>query len=263
MLSDGRARSTSAGACSRATHVVFLHTNDLHGSLTDEIAQRLRSMRTKADLLIDSGDAIRAGNLAVPLRPDPAWPRLAHAGCDIGTLGNRESHPLEPAFRAKLEGLGHPIVCANLHERGSSRLVFPASKVLDISGLRLGVVGAMVPIITDSMATKVASAYLWDDPIAAATEAANTLRGNVDLLVAITHVGFRRDLELAEACPALEMIFGGHSHTVLQEPARVGNTWIVQGGSHGRWVGRYRFEPGQGLIEARLVPLKGDPDSDR
>jgi len=243
--------------------VVFLHTNDLHGSLTDELAERLRSLRAKADLLIDSGDAIKAGNLAVPLRPDLAWPRLAHAGCDIGTLGNRESHPLEPAFRAKLEGLGHPIVCANLRERGTGRLVFPASKVLDFAGLRLGVVGAMVPIITDSMATKVASAYLWDDPVVAATKAATPLRGEVDLLVAITHIGFRRDMELAEACPELDMIFGGHSHTVLEEPARFGNTWIVQGGSHGRWVGRYRFELGQGLIEAGLLPLKGDPAPDR
>lgn len=238
--------------------MVFLHTNDLHGALDDALADRLATMRAEADLLVDSGDAIKAGNLAVPLRPDPAWPRLARAGCDIGTLGNRESHVLEAAFRAKLEGLSHPIVCANLRERGNGRLVFPASKVLAVAGSRVGFVGGMVPMVTESMATKVASAYLWDDPVPAIVAKAKALRSQVDALVAITHIGFKRDQELAERCPELDLIFGGHSHTVLDEPARSGDTWIVQGGSHARWVGRYRFEPGVGITEAQLIPLKAD-----
>lgn len=239
--------------------MVFLHTNDLHGTLTDDLAERLRAMRDEADLLIDSGDAIKAGNLAVPVRPDPAWARLARAGCDIGTLGNRETHPVEAAFRAKLDGLTHPIVCANLRDRSSGQLVFPASQVLVVDGFRVGFVGAMVPMVTASTAARHAWSTVWDDPVAAVAEVARRLRGEVDVLAAITHIGFRRDMELAKVCPELDLIFGGHSHTVLEEPAIVDKTRIVQGGSHARWVGRYRFEPGRGLTEARLVPLKASP----
>jgi 2',3'-cyclic-nucleotide 2'-phosphodiesterase (5'-nucleotidase family) len=51
------------------------------------------------------------------------------------------------------------------------------------------------------------------------------------------------------------VIFGGHSHTVLEQPLRICDTWIVQGGSHARFVGRYIWVKGFGLVESELIPL--------
>jgi len=238
--------------------IVFLHTNDLHGQLTDALAARLAELRVDADLFVDTGDAIKAGNLAVPLAPERAWPRLRMAGCDLGTLGNRESHPIEAAFRAKLAGLGHEILCANLRRKDTGELVFSASTVREIQGVRVGFVAAMVPIVTARMATAPASAYLWDSPIPAIADAARALRPEVDLLVALTHIGLRQDRALAEACPEIDVIFGGHSHDVLEEPVRVGSAWVVQGGSHARFVGRWAWDPSTRVLSGRLIPLKSD-----
>lgn len=238
--------------------IVFLHTNDLHGQLTDELASRLAVMRRDADLFVDTGDAIKAGNLAIPLSPEKAWPRLHTAGCDIGTLGNRESHPIEAAFRAKLAGVGHRLLCANLRRKDTGELVLPASSTLEVDGLLVGVVAAMVPIVKARMASAAASSFLWDAPIPVVTEVARKLRPDVDLLVALTHIGLRQDRALAEACPEIDIIFGGHSHDVLAQPVRIGPTWIVQGGSHARYVGRWVWDPSRRTLEGSLIPLKNE-----
>lgn len=236
--------------------ITILHTNDLHGSLNPAKSDFIRTLRESADFLFDSGDCIKAGNLAIPLKQDPAWRLLAQAGCDAGTLGNRESHILESAFKAKLAGSTYPILCANLKRRDGT-LPLNAHHVFEVRGLKVGLFGVMVPMVTTRMATQVASAYLWDPAIPTAVEQVSLLRSKVDLLIALTHIGLAQDRLLAAQCPDLDLILGGHSHSILMEPEKIGNVAICQGGSHARFVGRYVWEKGHGLTEAALIPLTG------
>jgi 2',3'-cyclic-nucleotide 2'-phosphodiesterase (5'-nucleotidase family) len=104
------------------------------------------------------------------------------------------------------------------------------------------------------MASRAVSAYIWDQPIPTAQRIVAELRPKVDLLIALTHIGYGQDQELAEACPGIDIILGGHSHTVLKEPVRVNDTEICQGGSHGRYAGVYHWENGR--LSGGLVPLK-------
>src|SRR5262245_32346854 len=69
-----------------------------------------------------------------------------------------------------------------------------------------------------------------------------------DLIVATSHLGVDRDLDLAEAAVApdgrgIDLIVGGHSHTRLNTAIPFvhpggGTTWIVQAGSYGEFLGR-------------------------
>lgn len=239
----------------------ILHTGDFHGRLDDARFGRLRPLRADADLYFDSGDLIATGNLGVPLRPDPAWGFLARLGCDASVPGNREVHVLRGAFEAKLAGATHPVLCANLRDRDPARPApLPGHRVIVLPKGRVGVFGVMVPMVTDRMATKAASAYRWDSPLEVARVQAAALRPEVDCLIALTHIGYRQDVALAEAVPELDLILGGHSHTVLEAPVRVGDVWIGHTGSHGRFAGRYRWESGRGLVEGDLASL-GEPAS--
>jgi len=234
--------------------LTLLHTNDFHGALDERRVDFIRGLKSPDSVYFDSGDCIKAGNLAIPLRPETAWELLDKAGCDASTLGNRETHVLESAFRAKLEGVRHPIVCANLKRKDGS-LVFPAHVVLQRAGLRVGVIGVMVPMVTERMASRHASAFLWDQPIPAASAEAERLRKEVDCLIAITHIGHKQDLTLASSCPYFDLVLGGHSHTVLERPERIGDTFVCQGGSHGRFLGRYVWAGKGNLAEAELLPF--------
>lgn len=234
--------------------LTILHTNDFHGTLSRAKAEFIRDLKAQAPdtLYFDSGDAIKTGNLGVPLKPEPAWELLDCAGCDASVLGNRETHVFPNAIAAKLEGIRHPITCCNMRLK-SGELAFAERLIFELAGLRVGVFGVMVPMVTERMKSKAVSAYIWDPPIPAAQRVAAALGGTVDCVIALSHIGHKQDLTLAEACPEIDVILGGHSHTVLPQPEQIGHTWICQGGSHGKFVGRYEWQDGR--LTGGLLPL--------
>jgi len=237
-----------------ARSIRILHTNDLHGSLDERRFSALSQVRSDFDLYFDTGDCIKAGNLGVPLKPEPVWTRLADLRCTASVPGNRESHLLKAAFEAKLAGHRHPILCANLFDRDGHRPL-PPSLVVSVDGFRVGLVGTMVAMVTERMSSKALSNYLWTAPIPAAIEEANRLRPDVDGLIALTHIGFKQDQALAQATDLFDLILGGHSHTLLEHPTQIGRTWICQAGSHGRYYGSYRWEPEKGLVTGGPLSL--------
>lgn len=231
----------------------ILHTNDLHGKLNSERARRLASVREDFDLYFDCGDLVATGNLGIPTREDPAWSALAEARCDASTIGNRETHLVASVFSRKIAGARHPLLCANLFDRSGNR-VLPASTVLDVRGTRVGVLGVSVAMVTARMQARHASAFLWTAPISAAIEEARLLRPNVDLVIALTHIGIHQDRQLAEQAPEIDVILGGHSHTVLDSPMQVGSTWIAQTGSHGRFLGKWEWDARSRSLSGSLEP---------
>ena len=217
--------------------LTILHTNDFHGALNDERQEKLAELRRSADFYFDCGDCVKAGNLTIPLKPDPVWPRLAALNCTASVPGNRESHPLEAPFKAKIKGLATPILCANLKRKENGKLVLKPNMILEGQGIKVGVFGVMVAMVTERMAARIASHFIWDDPIKSAQEQVEELRSKVDCLIALTHIGYKRDIELATKCPKIDIILGGHSHTVLQKAEIVGTTAICHAGSYGRFAG--------------------------
>ena len=63
-----------------------------------------------------------------------------------------------------------------------------------------------------------------------AREQVAVLEPQVDLVIALTHVGLEEDKALADEVEGIDLIVGGHSHTSLVEPVRVDDTRIVQAG---------------------------------
>lgn len=64
-------------------------------------------------------------------------------------------------------------------------------------------------------------------------------RRDVDLLVLISHLGISDDERLAAEHPGIDIILGGHSHTTMTEPQRVGGTIIVHPGSMAENAARF------------------------
>ena len=235
--------------------LTFLHTNDTHGHLTEETLPQLLETRKSVELYFDSGDCIKAGNLGVPLKQELVWGHLKQADCTASVPGNRESHVLASAFEAKMKGASHLILCANMHQQGADDPV-PGSKIIERCDLKLGLLGVMVPMVTTRMKTQAASQYLWDQPIPVAVEVAAKLRQECDFVIALTHIGLTQDIALAESTDDIDLILGGHSHDVLEEPTVIGSTAICQTGSHARFYGLGEFEQGKGLTSWEVKPWR-------
>ncbi|MDW8107924.1 MAG: metallophosphoesterase [Armatimonadota bacterium] len=210
--------------------ITLIHTNDAHNRWNAPFVERLRTLKAEHHaLLLDSGDCIRTGNLGIPLQPEPAWEWMRQAGYDAITLGNREFHLTVVGMAAKTCGAPAPLLCANLHRKRSD-VPLPVDAVWQTvhAGVRVAVLGLTVPMITPRMYSAAFSAYVFDPPIQTAREWVARLRPEADLLIALTHIGIKQDRLLAEACPELDVILGGHSHTPIHPPEQVNGVWISQ-----------------------------------
>ena len=133
--------------------------------------------------------------------------------------------------------------------------------------LRVAIFGLTVPMITERMSVRHTSPYVFDDPLVTAARLVPLLRETYqpDLLVALSHIGINQDRKLAETVPGIDLIIGGHTHVVLEYGERVGDTLLVQGGSHGRFWGRVDILPAADTssrprLSAALYPLPKTPD---
>lgn len=231
----------------------FLHTNDLHGKLDEAVSAQLHELRKDVDFYFDSGDAIQSGNLAMPRTVDPVWAAFASLECTASVIGNRETHPLRKVLEKKIEGHVHPVLCGNLTAKDGSAFL-PRNLTLEHDGTKIGVVSTMVAMATPRMKTAGAWFGLWSDPIRTVIDLAREIRPTVDLVVALTHIGFSQDRLVAQQSGDIDIIFGGHSHTVLEQPVKENHTWIVQGGSHARFAGVYEWD-GE-TLSGGLKPLR-------
>ncbi len=242
----------------------ILHTNDFHNHLSTNQAAFIRHTRDALPgaLLLDAGDAVSAGNIGVRPGGEPILTLMGEIGYDAMTLGNREFHIADALLRLKISKAPFPLLCANIRWREDQGDALPTQSYIvqaGPDGLRVGVFGLTVPMVTPRMAARVVSAFLFDDPIDTARAQVAALRPQVDVLVALTHIGLREDERLARACPELDLIIGGHSHVVLPAPQVVAGVPIAQGGWYGHYLGHLTVDVPSGhkpAVTGRLLTLK-------
>ena len=218
------------------------HTNDFHGRLTEDGAARIKAaiaaLHGEPYLLLDAGDAIKAGNIGVNPFGEPILETMSDLGYQAMTMGNREFHVWQAALETKIAQAKFPVLCANVRPRTSATLPVQPHVTFTLGGLRVAVFGVTVPMVTERMKIAALSSFVFDDPLAAAKKQVAELRPDADILIALTHIGLTQDKRLAEAVSGIDLIIGGHSHNVLTAPEIVNGTRIVQTGSHARFYGR-------------------------
>ena len=242
--------------------ISILHTNDLHNHIAISRFAKLKKLRGELGengLLLDAGDAGGSGNITFKRAGEPILEEMSDAGYDAMTVGNRDFHVTSLGFRSKLFRARFPILCANLRlsKIDASETNYenlddilrdrPSHPAIHVSlfyelsgGFKVLVFGLTVPMVTERMWERKLSDYIFDNPISVAARLLPTLkkRYQPDFVVALTHIGLSRDRILATEVPGIDLIVGGHSHDTLPEGERVGETLIVQAGSHGQFYGR-------------------------
>jgi 2',3'-cyclic-nucleotide 2'-phosphodiesterase (5'-nucleotidase family) len=157
---------------------------------------------------------------------------------DIGILGN---HELDHGYEAIAEFLAaslHPILCANAFGPDGNLLADGPFRIEDVDGVRVGVIGVLTEKTPEITVKRGNEGVRFESVEATLRRLVPVVRRECDLLVVLSHYGFREDLAVAGAVPGIDVIVGGHSHTEVSEPARVGNTWVAQASEYGRRVGR-------------------------
>ena len=256
------------GTCARGDgplHFTLAHFNDLQARYEDlpngknrygYIAGYLRSVKSEqpSTLVLDAGDDYEKGSIAELRSFGETTRRMVQTlPIDARVIGNHDFAYGEAAVMRDAELSAHPVLAANIRDaRGRSPFVpYVAAK---IGCVRVGIVGLVTGHYgsDDQPDGGAFDGVFVQDPDYARVlrELVEKHRSEVDVMIALTHLGFYTDLDLGVQVPDVDVIVGGHSEDLVpngqpyaRRDGRVG--WVLQAGHYGEHVGRadFAFDP--------------------
>ncbi len=245
--------------------VTILHTNDVHGHHEPQAngnggaarqAAVVNQIREEGGnvLLLDGGDRFTGTLFHQQYRGQDSAQIMNAIAYDAMTLGNHEFDDGDDILSAFVDALNFPVVTANVDFSASELLAGKITPytILEVNGQQIGVIGLVTPetpTISSPGADLVFNADLVGVTQAAVDEL--TTQG-VNKIILVTHVGLAVDQEIAAAVTGLDVIVGGHSHSLLgnayvasvgEYPVVVENpnaepVYIVQAGQYDEYLGR-------------------------
>jgi len=196
-------------------------------------------------LLFDAGDTTHGQVIATLLEGESIIWLMNEAGYDGMTAGN---HDFNYGYQKVIDFdymADFPILISNLTYKDTGMNVMPQYAIYNVGDIKVGVFGVMTPETYYKSSPVNTEGLDITDPYEAGKKMSEFLRPHVDVVVALSHLGVDGGSEfvstgLAEAAPEIDVIFDGHSHTLMEEPVIVGDTLIIQGGEHGRNISQVK-----------------------
>ena len=221
-----------------------LHTNDIHSKIEEfgKLSGLIDSIRADSDnsLYVDAGD-IFSGSPVVDLQyGEPIVALLNEMGLDVMTIGNHEFDYGQDHLQDRIEQSEFPWIGANMEVIDPTHHVDQPDpyEIFEFDDVSVGIFG----LTQAPPATRPAGiiGMEFHDYVETALEY-EYLTEEVDILIAVNHIGLSADTALAEEVDFFDAIIGGHSHSTLDEPRMVNGTPIVQAGSDARFLGQSTF----------------------
>ncbi|MDD2714521.1 MAG: 5'-nucleotidase C-terminal domain-containing protein [Candidatus Wallbacteria bacterium] len=219
------------------------YTGDLHWNVGSfaYIASVLKSEREKF-LLLDAGDSVSTQNQGLD-----SIISMNLLNYDAMVLGNHELDIAPASLPGSLREAHFTIFNSNLSIGYDGGAV---SRIFNLNGFRIAVLGVCFPGILSGQPEY--PEYTFSDPEATLTANLPKLKAESDFLVLLSHLGFPADQQVAEAHPEIDLILGGHTHTVIKDDYYSGHTMICHSGGEGKYLGCVELEiNGSGKAAAR------------
>jgi len=232
------------------------------------IVNRQRDELPDRTLLLDSGDTWHGTVVPVRLAGTPVVEVMNAMGYDAMVPGNVEMFYDQETIEKLTSSAKFPIVVANLYDaEWGERASLPNTQpyvIKEVNGLKVGIIG-----MTYHWMSKVSDQPQWSfglrvKEVQADVDAMRE-KENVDVVIMLSHMGWKVDEKYAELVSGIDVIVGAHTHDTLYRPTLVYNpeserdVIIVQCGSHGKLLGQLdlKFSEGQvAAFEQTLFPIR-------
>ncbi len=224
--------------------------------------QALREERPGRVLFMDAGDTIQGSAAAAWTEGKAVVAPINTLKLDLGIPGNWEVVYGAEVLEDRAREFHHPLIAANLRHSKTKRLVFPAYLVKEVGGVRIGVIGYTDPDVPERQPPSYSKGLSYDGvevlpPLIAELRE----KEKVEVVVLLTHVGLPKSIRLAETLKGVDFVLSGDTHERTYEPIVRGNTWVVEPGSFGSFLGRLDFTIRDGKLVDRkweLIELRAD-----
>ncbi|XP_049522863.1 apyrase-like isoform X2 [Dermacentor silvarum] len=228
-------------------NMTILHTNDIHSRILEStkrgvqcndrqrnksecyggvarIANEVRKLKnlTQNPLFLNAGDFFQGTLWYSILKYNIVAAVMANMSYDTVCLGNHEFDDgpagLVP-FLVKMKEANVTVLGTNLDTSkeplfAQENITLPKSIIYNISGTQVALLGV---VTTETMTiAKPGGVVILSEADSINAEIARLKNeSRVDIFILISHVGFDVDQILAEKCPDLDLIVGGHTNTFL------------------------------------------------
>jgi 5'-nucleotidase/UDP-sugar diphosphatase len=270
----------------------ILHSNDMHGDFLAEVGGAegnllgglallsgyVNKVREKEEnvLYVISGDMVQGSLIDSEFKGISTIEIMNYIAPDVVTLGNHEIDYGLPHLLFLEKMANFPIVNANMYIAKYGKRLMQPYLIINVAGFDIMFIGIITEAVLQSlkMDRLVGTFISLEDASREVGKICNAYKDeDIDLTVLLTHVGFDSDQELAALLDpewGVDMIIGGHSHTLLEKPAVVNDILIVQAGTGTDQIGRFDIvvdDDTNSIVEWewQLLPVDGslaEPDEE-
>jgi 2',3'-cyclic-nucleotide 2'-phosphodiesterase (5'-nucleotidase family) len=231
-------------ATAEPVKITFLHTNDMYlidqrdgkGGFPKLMTLLQQERAAHANTITTFGGDLLSPSILSALTHGTQMIELMDAvGLQYAVPGNHEFDFGPTVFAQRIKASKAVWLAANLR-RADGHAIDGVSNhaMLEIDGMKIGMFGVITPETVTLSAP--GDVYIFSDPVQAARSEVDTLTAQgADFIVALTHLDWAQERELARRVPGIGLMLTGHDH--IAASVFVGNTLLVQAGADAHWLG--------------------------
>jgi 5'-nucleotidase len=158
---------------------------------------------------------------------------VSDAGYDYYVFGNHEFDKGSKVLSSALDDVKFHVLCSDLDVSVSAlKGKCIPYEIKEMDGVKVGFFSLMtedLPLVTSERDVKILA-----DNVTTAKKMIKVLKKKgANIIVALSHIGYKQDVALAKQVKGIDLIFGGHSHEYVKKMGHIGKTAIVNGGEQG------------------------------
>ncbi|HYE15462.1 MAG TPA: 5'-nucleotidase C-terminal domain-containing protein [Pyrinomonadaceae bacterium] len=269
------ALAQAAKPCS--VRVTLLQVNDVYQFMPVERGAhggvaRLSTLRKRVKeespntLFLLAGDTISPSVESIEYKGRQMIDAWNAVGLDYSVFGNHEFDFGADELRKRVAESKFKWLGANVIEKSTGRTFAgtPVVEVREFDGVKLGLFGIVLP--ETATTSNPGPGVIFREACSTARAAVRRLRARgVGAIVALTHLSLEEDKQLARCAPGIDLIVGGHEHTLLQSSSA--GVPIFKMTADGREAGQFdlHINPATGKVESldwKVIPVNSDIPED-
>ncbi|MCG3267079.1 bifunctional UDP-sugar hydrolase/5'-nucleotidase [Yoonia sp. I 8.24] len=263
----------TAGAAAADYSLHIIHTNDLHSRIEPiskydstcgaednaagecfggvaRVVTKINELREELAgenlLVLDAGDQYQGSLMYTTYKGDVEAEFMSLIGYDAMAVGNHEFDDGDEGLRKLTDAVEFPVISGNIDVSQSNVLAGQVDNhaVFEVGGQKIGIISALA--VDTAETSSPSDAVIFTDEVESLSADVAALEAEgVDMIIALTHVGINRDMEIAAQVAGIDAVIGGHSHTkfsnteegAMAYPTMVGDVPVVQAYAYSKYVG--------------------------
>ncbi|MFB9274200.1 5'-nucleotidase C-terminal domain-containing protein [Cohnella cellulosilytica] len=260
----------------------IVHFNDVHSRVEEsdtsigyaKIAALIKQLKeaNPNTLVLDAGDTFHGQTVANLVKGESIVQILDILGIDAMTTGNHDYNYGYERLTELADQASFPVLAANVYQADGTRLLEPYT-IKTVGDVKVAIFGLATPETLFKTHPNNVKGLTFADPVEEGKKMVEELRDKADVIIALTHLGLDESSKetsrlVAEQVAGIDLIVDGHSHTVLEQGLKAGDTLIAQTGEYGNNLGvvELTLDDSKKVVDrqARLIarPAADDVEAD-